>query len=190
MSNAAIQEQETVAGSSPPIDTAQDALYARVVAEYAPALSRLASAYEIDRQLQQDLVQDIHFKLWRSLATFNNECSLRTWIYRVAHNTAATYVLREKRHRQRTLYGLEEIESVPDDTDDMRSADGARVIERLNILLRKLKPLDRQVILLQLEGLKPAEIAVVTGLTAGNVATKLHRFTEHLKKYFSAERHP
>jgi RNA polymerase sigma-70 factor, ECF subfamily len=138
-------------------------------------------------QRRQDLLQDIHFKLWRSLATFNRACSVRTWVYRVAHNTAATYVLRERRYRRRALYDLEELESMPDNTDDARKADGQRVIERLNILVRKLKPLDRQVVLLQLEGLKPSEIAAITGLSAGNVATKLHRFTEHLKHYFNAE---
>lgn len=39
----------------------------------------------------------------------------------------------------------------------------------------RLKPLDRQVILLYLEGEQAASIAEVTGLSAANVATKIHR---------------
>jgi len=39
-------------------------------------------------------------------------------------------------------------------------------------LIRRLSPLDRQVILLYLEGEAASEIAEATGLTAVNVATK------------------
>jgi RNA polymerase sigma-70 factor (ECF subfamily) len=168
-------------------DLSQDALYEHLATQFSPALGRIAAAYEADAQRRQDLLQDIHFKLWRSLESFNRSCSLGTWVYRVAHNTAATYVLREKRQRKALLCDLEDIELLPDATDDARKADGQRVIERLHIMIRKLKPLDRQIVLLQLEGLKPAEIANVTGITSGNVATKLHRFTQLLKAHFGAE---
>jgi sigma-70-like protein len=66
----------------------QDALYARVAAQFGPPLARLAAAYETDPSRQQDLLQEIHFSLWRSFATFRNQCSLRTWVYQVAHNTS------------------------------------------------------------------------------------------------------
>jgi N-acetylneuraminic acid mutarotase len=36
----------------------------------------------------RDLLQEIHFQLWRSFAHFDHRCSLRTWVYRVAHNVA------------------------------------------------------------------------------------------------------
>jgi DNA-directed RNA polymerase specialized sigma24 family protein len=34
-------------------------------------------------------LQEIRIALWRSFANFDGRCSLRTWVYRVAHNTAA-----------------------------------------------------------------------------------------------------
>lgn len=74
-----------------------DDSYTRAVAEYRDALQRLARAYEADSEKRHDLLQDIHFQVWRSLASYDNRCSLRTWVYRVAHNTAASYVLRERR---------------------------------------------------------------------------------------------
>ena len=49
-------------------------------------------------------------------------------------------------------------------------------------LVRRLTPLDRQVILLYLEGEAAAEIAEATGLTAVNVATKIHRIKRLLKQ--------
>jgi DNA-directed RNA polymerase specialized sigma24 family protein len=51
-------------------------------------------------------------------------------------------------------------------------------------LIRRLKPLDRQVILLYPEGETAAAIAEVTGLSAGNVATKIHRIKNALKQIY------
>jgi DNA-directed RNA polymerase specialized sigma24 family protein len=80
-----------------------DAFYASAIAEFGPALARLAAACERDGSLQQDLLQDIHVAVWRSFATFRNQCSLRTWVYRVAHNTAASFARRHRKFRRAPL---------------------------------------------------------------------------------------
>jgi RNA polymerase sigma-70 factor (ECF subfamily) len=64
-------------------------LYEEAVSTHGPALDRLARAYEADPETRRDLLQEIHLALWRSLDSFQSRCSLRTWIYRVAHNVAA-----------------------------------------------------------------------------------------------------
>ena len=74
----------------------RDQRYAEAVAEFGPALERLARAYERDRDKRGDLLQEIHIALWRSLARFGGRCSLRTWVYRVAHNTATSKALRPR----------------------------------------------------------------------------------------------
>lgn len=51
-------------------------------------------------------------------------------------------------------------------------------------LIHRLKPLDRQVILLHLEGETAESIAEVTGLSAVNVATKIHRIKRLLKQMY------
>jgi RNA polymerase sigma-70 factor (ECF subfamily) len=64
----------------------QDDLYEQVTTQFGAALDRLARSYEADPDKRRDLLQEIHFAVWRSLATFGGQCSLRTWVYRVAHN--------------------------------------------------------------------------------------------------------
>src|SRR5262245_66237378 len=73
-------------------------LYSDVSREYGAALERLARGYERDPDKCRDLLQEIHVALWRSLARFDGRCSLRTWVYRVAHNTATSKVLRAQTH--------------------------------------------------------------------------------------------
>jgi RNA polymerase sigma-70 factor (ECF subfamily) len=52
-------------------------------------------------------------------------------------------------------------------------------------LVRRLRPLDRQIILLYLEGESGGAIAEVTGLSATHVATKVHRIKRMLKQSYS-----
>jgi hypothetical protein len=61
-------------------------LYQEAVAVYGGAIERLARAYEADRDRQQDLLQEIHMAIWRSLEIYESRCAIRTWVYRVAHS--------------------------------------------------------------------------------------------------------
>ena len=115
---------------------------------------------------------------------FDGKCSLRTWVYRMAHNVSATHVLRQRRARSGDLIGIEELENLPDDRQ--QSVDRTQALNRLIDLIQSLKPIDRQVILSYLEGLDAASIGEITGLSAGNVATKIHRIKNILIRRFHA----
>jgi RNA polymerase sigma-70 factor (ECF subfamily) len=170
---------EWVSPSPGEIATDQDLLYERVNAEFGSVLARLARSYEANPSQQQDLLQEVHIALWRSLPAFAGRCSLRTWVYRVAHNAAATYVQRRRR-RTKDLVDLEDIE-IPSEAPDVDVAvDEARMVSRLHALVQRLKPLDRQVFVLYLEGLSMEDIAEIAGLTETNTRTKLHRIRQLL----------
>jgi RNA polymerase sigma-70 factor (ECF subfamily) len=159
-----------------------DEPYDQVTAELGAPLARLARSYEADAEKRRDLLQEIHFAIWRSLRTFRGQCSLRTWVYRVAHNVAATHVLRSR--RARPLVGLDELDAVSDAADTEASVDRQRTLERLYALIQQLRPLDREVILLYLEDLDGAAIAEITGISPANVATKIHRIKKLLARRF------
>ena len=162
----------------------QDELYQETAQTYGAAMERLARAYEADADLRRDLVQEIHVALWRSFDTFDGRCSLRTWIYRVAHNVGASHVLRQRRARGQELVGLEELENLPDANSGEHAADRSHALDRLLTLIQRLRPLDRHVILSYLEGLDAVEIGEITGLSAVNVATKIHRIKNMLARQF------
>ena len=163
-------------------EPSQDDLYREAAVLYGDALDRLARAYEADPDRRRDLLQEIHFALWRSFGGFDGRCSPRTWVYRVAHNAATSHVVRQRRANATVLVGLEEIE--PDPNDERVAADRREALERLLALIRQLKPLDRQIIFSYLEGLDAASIGEITGLSPGNVATKIHRIKTILTRRF------
>lgn len=164
--------------------TRQDEMYHEVAAGHGAALERLARGYEADPERRRDLLQEIHLALWQSFAGFDGRCSVRTWVYRVAHNVATSHVIRDHRMYSRTLVGLDALETLPTGEDRERAVDQRNALEKLLKLIQMLQPLDRQVILSYLEGLDAASIAEITGISPGNVATKIHRIKGILTRRF------
>lgn len=159
----------------------QAGLYDQAVDAWGAAIERLARSYELDDHKRQDLLQNIHLNLWRSLERFNGECSLRTWVYRVAHNVAATHVIDERRRRAAPLVGLEEL--AVREVGVAPDADRRFLLSRMMELVQRLRPLDRQLVILYLEGLNAAEISEVMGISAGNVATRISRVKKLLSHH-------
>lgn len=163
----------------------QNDLYQQAAAEYGAALARLARGYEADPDKQRDLLQEIHLALWRSFEGFDGLCSLRTWVYRVAHNAATSHVIRQRRAHSHVLVSLEEVEALRIEPETDRRV----ALDRLTELIRRLKPLDRQVILAWLDGMDAGEIGELTGLSSGAVATRVHRIKSILARDFQGARH-
>jgi RNA polymerase sigma-70 factor (ECF subfamily) len=166
----------------------QDDLYQDAVEQYGPSIERLTRAYEADPERRRDLSQDINFQLWRSFQRYDARCSLRTWVYRVAHNVAASHVLRERKVFS-NLVSLEELEMIPDKQQGQFAADQQRNLEQLSKLIQRLKPLDRQVIVSYLEGLDAVSTGKITGLSPANVAMKINRIKSILRRFHEGGNH-
>lgn len=165
----------------------QDERYVCAAAEFGRALERLARGYEADPNLRSDLLQEIHLALWRSLAGFDGRCSMRTWVYRVAHNAASSYVTRRRRTRAANVTSLEEVADMIAAENPEQVASETQAIDQLAKLIQSLNPLDRQVILLYLEDLDAAGISEITGMSAGAITTRIHRIKTILAKRFQGE---
>lgn len=160
-------------------------VYEEVFRTFGDAIERLARSYEADPDKRRDLLQDIHFAIWRSLQNFERQCSLRTWVYRVAHNVAASHVLKHRRANQRPLVSLDETTDIPGADDPAESTDKQITLSRLYSFIRQLQAFDREIILLYLEGLDAGAIADIMGITPVNTATKIHRIKKILSRRFT-----
>jgi RNA polymerase sigma-70 factor, ECF subfamily len=165
----------------------RDDYYQDAIDRFGQALDRLARAYEADPDRRRDLIQDIHFAIWRSFGSYDRRCSLRTWVYRVAHNTATSHITRAFRHRRPQFVMLDELAAEPAAPD--RPADESlgrrRALDRLYALIQQLDPIDRQVIVSYLEGIEAAEIAEIVGTWRGAVGMKVHRIKRLLARQFN-----
>jgi RNA polymerase sigma-70 factor (ECF subfamily) len=169
-----------------PVPTRDD-YYQEAIDRFGPALDRLARAYEADPDRRRDLIQDIHFAIWRSFESYAKRCELRTWIYRVAHNTATSHITRAVRLGRRQFVTLDELAAEPPSRE--RPADEIlahrRALDRLYELIQQLDPLDRQVIVSYLDGIEAAEIAEIVGASPGAIGMKVHRIKRLLALQFN-----
>lgn len=164
----------------------QNQQYALAAETFGAALVRLSKAYEADPDLCRDLLQEIHVALWRSLARFDGRCSLRSWTYRVAHNVGASHIVKQRAHLS-ALVTLDDLDPpAPDPTPEDTVGD-QQALERLMAIVQRLKPPDRQVMLLYLEDFEASAIAEVTGLSPGAVATRIYRAKALLVAAFAQE---
>lgn len=164
--------------------TSQDAQYDKAAIEFGDAIERLAYAYERDADKRKDLVQEIHFAIWRSFKIFDGRSSVRTWVYRVAHNTGVSHILRNKRISQNSYLNIDDVGEIVDQTDYVHAFERLDQVDQLMALIQRLAPLDRQIIALYLEGLDGAEIGEISGLTPSAVGTKIHRIKHKLSELF------
>lgn len=122
-----------------------------------------------------DLFQEILIRLWNGFDNYEGRSTARTWIYRVALNTA---INQDKKERRR-------IETVPLTVDiDPYEADDPRTqqIRELYDRISRLDLIDRSLILLWLEGITYDEIGAIIGITPNNVGVRLARIKDKLVK--------
>ena len=149
----------------------------RLLAANGPALARLAASYTNTAADRDDLLQEIALSIWRGLAQFRGECSERTFLFRIAHNRAVTYVTRRRPHSSAEDIDIPDTRPTPE-AGLAREQQG----ERLRHAVSALPLLYRQAVTLTLEGLDYGEIAQVLGISESNVGARLSRARQMLRE--------
>ena len=156
-------------------DTNAEKAFIELISENERLIYKVCSIYVSDEFPIADLYQEVVYNLWKGFSKFRNECSVSTWMYRVALNTCITGMRKElKRPKHVSILDFKENLIEPE------SMDGN--IREMYKPIYQLKTLERAIILLYLEEKPYQEIADITGLTLNNVAIKLKRVKEKLKK--------
>lgn len=161
--------------------------FSRLMEEYGVALRRLAGGYLSDSAGREDLFQEIALAIWTGLPGFRGEASERTWVYRVAHNTAAAQLHKFRRRREREGVSDERAPEPVDGATPETAIQDVRRRERFLAALRELPTLDFQVVTMHLDGLSYGEISSVTGLTQTNVGARLSRIRQALASRLGSE---
>jgi RNA polymerase sigma factor (sigma-70 family) len=143
---------------------------------------KVANSYCSHEDNKKDLIQEIMIQLWLSFPKYDEQYRITTWMYRIALNVSISFYRKESRRDtinhpmpEEMLY-LKEEES---------GGESQAAINQLYKFIRKLKEIDRAIMLLYLEENSQQEIAAMLGLSLTNVSTKVARIKQQLKKEFS-----
>lgn len=152
--------------------------FVELIDQHQRLILKVASVYCSESEAKRDLSQEIILQLWKAFPKYDPKYKFSTWAYRIALNVAISYY-RAKSTRQRTKqdYGKQKnwmTWETPNWEDE--------AIEQLYRCIGQLKPLDRALIILYLDGHSGQEIAEIMGISGSNVSTRTHRIKQLLKK--------
>jgi RNA polymerase sigma-70 factor, ECF subfamily len=148
----------------------------------------LALRITASRQEAQEVTQDVFIKIYHHLREFQFRSSLKTWVYRIAANTAFNAYKRLSRERRRT----QEFETVAytqaaeEETakELMKQEEQQAHKERLHALLSVLNPEQKMCIVLrEIEGLSYQEISRALKININTVRSRLKRARQALVEY-------
>jgi RNA polymerase sigma-70 factor, ECF subfamily len=138
-----------------------------------------------------DVVQEVFLKVFRNIASFRGQSSLKTWIYRITVNEAHNARRWFFRHRRREV----ELDDEPEDARSLKEVlpDSSRspfdVVfdrERRSLIeeaLTRINPIFREAVILRdLSDLSYEEIAEVLSVSLGTVKSRILRGREALRE--------
>ncbi len=134
-----------------------------------------------DRDLAYDVAQEVFVKVFRNLKAFEFRSAFKTWLYRIAVNTAINAL----RRKPRELF-LEEIMENPESDPRVSVVDNGKFDQqdakaKLDILLQQLNPDQRSCIILrEIQGLNYKEIAQALKININTVRSRLARARQGL----------
>jgi RNA polymerase sigma-70 factor, ECF subfamily len=153
----------------------------QLMQEYSDDILHLVYTYVKNRTTAEDLTQEIFLKCYEKLNQFNQQATLKTWVYRIASNHCKDY-LRSWHYRKITLSDkiLDYIPSKSKQVEEEIIANSEENILTNTVMNLPLKY--REVVFLHYyEELSLAEISKITTVNINTIKTRLKRAKELLK---------
>jgi RNA polymerase sigma-70 factor (ECF subfamily) len=137
---------------------------------YGPELYGFAVNALGDRQLAEEVVQDVFTRVWRHADSFDpSRASFRTWIYGIARNAII-----DLKRRSSVRPSIATSPDVLDEAPGQDPLERALLSWQVSAAMQRLTPEHRQVIrLAHFQGLRLREIAELTGLPLGTVKSRV-----------------
>jgi len=168
--------------------TRDDAAFDRIFEEYSPAIFNYVLRMVGDGDRAADITQDTFIKAYRKLDTLTDITSTRSWLYRIATNTAIDEMRRRRWLRPLATDG-DEREDRPDTGPGPEAiVMNATLDDRIQRALLRLRPNHRQCLILSdLEDMSAQQIGEVMNLSYGAVRTLLCRARGEMRRNLAAE---
>jgi len=130
----------------------------------------------------EDILQEAFIKIFYNIADFDSGLKFSSWAYRIVHNEAISF-LRKRKAELVVDWSAEEWQNLTSEIDWQKDFEQKIDHEKISILLNKLKPRYRDVLVLKFqEDRDYAEISDILQKPMGTVATLINRAKKELKK--------
>lgn len=148
------------------------AYFLQIYDAYADDIFRFCALKVSNRELAQDLTQEVFTRFWQALREGTVMRSERALLYTVARNLVIDWY-RKKKESSLDAMADSGIEFGGEDADDVTRE--AEMGEALRIVRGLDEPSRDALLMRYVEGLSPKEIATITGESANAVSVRLNR---------------
>lgn len=152
--------------------------FEQLVAKNQGRIRYIASRYSLANE-QEDMYQEILMQLWRSFDSFSGESTPETWVYKVALNTACTFVRKSIRQSEDTTQAPSL--HTPSQNENACQAD------ILEDFMNSLNNVDANILMMYLDGLSSEQSAMVLGITSNAVRARIKRIKQQFEQQFIEE---
>ncbi len=149
--------------------------FEQVYVEFQPVIERYLLGMCSDPVLAEELTQEVFVRAAASLLLFRGDCTVSTWLFRIARNTYLSWAERQRDAKidTETFNALPEMRTDGDPEAQLLQREQRATIRRAMAMLPERQ---RTIVLLRdLHGLSYAEIAVVLEMSLAAVKVNLHR---------------
>ena len=167
---------------------ARKAEFDRIFTDYSAPIYNYALRMVGDPDRAADITQDTFIKAYRKLDTLTDASSTRSWLYRIATNTAI-----DEMRRRRHVAPMGADEDHPVEQADGGPGPETQVLsglmdERISRALLRLRPNHRQCLILSdVEDMSAVQIGEVMGMSNGAVRVLLCRARGEMRRLLTAE---
>lgn len=164
-----------------PVQTRCQRIFEREFYPLMDALFRFALRFTNDPTEAEDLVQETYLKAWRFMDGYTEGTNARAWLFRICQH-AFINEYRSKKTKPYTtdyedivVYHNEDNPDAPRYLGFAEEMGGKLLGDEVTLAINRLKPIFRQVLLLDLEGYTDHEISALLEVKLGTVKTRLFR---------------
>jgi len=154
--------------------------FLRLIDANRQKILKICRVYAWSQPDRDDLYQETLFQLWRALPNLREEAHADTWLYRIALNTAISFVRKDASRRTRLVSGIDQsLHDIPE-TQPHRDPTAEEKSAQLSSAIAQLNETEKAIITLFLEDLTYEQMAAVLGVTENNLGVMLHRAKKKL----------
>lgn len=152
--------------------------FGALVEKYQHRIVNLARAMVWRRDEAEDVAQEVFLRAYQGLKGFGGRSTFKTWLYRIATNTARTHLVRARARPESP--GADQTFEQAVAPDDLER--GVVDRDRIDRALAALPVEFREVVVLRdVEGLDYREISEALGVPMGTVESRLFRGRQRLR---------
>ncbi|KJS85311.1 MAG: hypothetical protein JM58_09035 [Peptococcaceae bacterium BICA1-8] len=165
----------------------QEEAFSHIIDTYGDKILQTAYFYLRNRELAQDICQEVLLTVFKEIKNFKGESSLYTWIYRITINKCYDFSkLKKNQHEKLIDMGTVTEKDIGQPTDEqvlkkLEQESIRKAIQKLDFTYREV------IFLFYYQRLKIEEMAEILNCQPGTIKSRLSRGRERLKQILVEE---